>query len=143
MIEEIARHYIEKLNRADPRETAFAPPVAVSGWDVCPSEVIARPVLRLMDISTPLVVGLFFVEVSERNAMPPGIQFCEVRCQVGGQCPVDPESLPGSALETRPPYRADFAACDAGQTAWLAFRWVKHDGMAGPWSEIYSTVVPG
>ncbi|MDB6173581.1 MAG: hypothetical protein JWL59_2892 [Chthoniobacteraceae bacterium] len=141
MIEEITRHYTQKLGRVEGEQAAHLIPVVKS--DICRSKVIERPVLRRMEVSTPLVVRLFFVEIGERNAMPPGIQFCEVRCQVGGQCPTDPETLPVIAFESRPPYRADFAAGDAGRLAWLAFRWVNHDGEAGLWSEIYSTVVPG
>jgi len=40
------------------------------------------------------------------------------------------------------PCRVEFAVPDIGETVWFAFRWVGHNGKAGPWSDFYSQVIP-
>ena len=93
----------------------------------------ARAILRLfiVDAATP-----------DSRAKPAGVQGCEIREQVGGTAPVDPNAMTFLAIETRMPYRADFDAMDIGKTAYIALRWLNTRGEPGPWSAIFNATIP-
>ena len=76
-------------------------------------------------------------------AKPPGALGLEIREQIGGTAPTNPETMPLLAVVTRIPYRVDFAIPDVGKTVWFAFRWAGRNGKAGPWSDFYSQIIPG
>jgi hypothetical protein len=103
------------------------------------------PVLTRTDTSTRAILRLFFADATtpETKAKPPGVQGCEIREQIGGTAPVNPNAMAFLAIETRTPYRADFEAGDVGKTVYFAFRWLNTKGQPGPWSQIYNAVVPG
>lgn len=128
----------------DTQRTAAGLPIYKEGRTPSP-EPESHPILRKVDTSTRLVLRLFFADAAtpDRNAKPEGVAFCEVHARVGGDRPTDPASLPMLALESRSPYRADFVAGEEGKTVWLSFRWVNTRGEPGPWSPVYSAVVPG
>ncbi len=103
------------------------------------------PVLPRTDTSTRAILRLFFADATtpETKAKPPGVQSCEIREQIGGTAPVNPNAMAFLAIETRTPYRADFDAGDVGKTVYFAFRWLNTKGQPGPWSQIYSAIIPG
>lgn len=103
------------------------------------------PVLTRVDTSTRCILRLFFADAAtpDSKAKPAGVQGCEIREQIGGPAPVNPETMAFLAIETRSPYRADFEAPDAGKTIYFAFRWLNTKGQPGPWSQIYNAVCPG
>ena len=68
---------------------------------------------------------------------------CEIREQIGGTAPLNPNTMSMLAMETRFPYRADFEPGDVGKTVWFALRWINTRGEHGPWSQIYPATVPG
>jgi len=67
---------------------------------------------------------------------------CEIREQIGGTRPLDPNAMAFLAMDTRTPYNAVFEPGDVGKTAWFAFRWVNTRGETGPWSEVFEAIVP-
>lgn len=103
------------------------------------------PTLQKVDTSTRGILRLFIADSTtpEKRSKPAGVQFCEIREQIGGTEPVNPDSMAFLAAETRPPYRADFDSPDVGKTVYFALRWVNTRGEPGPWSQIFSAVVPG
>ncbi len=103
------------------------------------------PSFQRIDTSTRAILRLFIVDATtpDSKAKPPGVQGCEIREQVGGTAPVDPETMSLLAIETRMPYRADFEAMDVGKTVFFALRWRNTRGEPGPWSAVQSAVVPG
>ena len=103
------------------------------------------PVMSRVDTSTRCILRLFFADATtpDTKAKPPGVQGCEVREQIGGTAPTNPETMAFLAIETRAPYRADFEATDVGKAVYFAFRWLNTKGQPGPWSQIYSAMVPG
>lgn len=50
--------------------------------------------------------------------------------------------MPLLGMAGRAPYRADFAPETIGQTVYFALRWINTHGETGPWSEVFSAVVP-
>jgi hypothetical protein len=102
------------------------------------------PTLQKIDTSTRAILRLFIADSAtpDSRAKPAGVQSCEIRQQVGGTAPTDPETMAFLASETRPPYRADFDAEEVGKIVYFALRWVNTRGKPGPWSQIFSVVVP-
>jgi hypothetical protein len=102
------------------------------------------PSMQRIDTSTRSILRLFIVDAAspDSRAKPPGVQSCEIREQIGGTPPTSAESMPFLALETRMPYRADYESGDVGKTVYFALRWINTRGEPGPWSQVYTAVVP-
>ena len=103
------------------------------------------PVLPRVDTSTRCILRLFFADAAtpDSKAKPPGVASCEIREQIGGTAPTNPETMAFLAIETRAPYRADFDTTDVGKNVWFALRWLNTKGQPGPWSQIFNSVIPG
>lgn len=54
------------------------------------------------------------------HSLTPGAAFCEIREQIGGTAPVDPETMPVLAIESRSPHRNDFQPADIGKVVYYA-----------------------
>jgi hypothetical protein len=102
------------------------------------------PHLQRVDISTRETLRLFIADstASRSRAKPAGVQGAEIRQQIGGAAPVDPETMPFLTIATRTPYRIMFDPEHVSKPVHYALRWVNRRGVPGPWSQIYSTVVP-
>lgn len=103
------------------------------------------PMLNKCDKSTRCILRLFYVDTNtpDTDKKPAGVKFCEVRAQIGGSAPTDPEEMDTISLESKAPYRFDFEAADVGKTVWIALRWINTNGKAGPWGGINTATVPG
>ena len=103
------------------------------------------PTLQKVDSSSRAILRLFFVDSATptKRVKPDGVMYCEIREQIGGAAPVNPDTMAFLASETRTPYRADFEPEEVGKTVYFALRWVNTRGEHGPWSEIFTEVVPG
>ena len=102
------------------------------------------PSLDRVDTSTRSILRLFIVDSAtpDSKAKPYGVTGCEIREQIGGPAPVDPNAMSFLAIETRFPYRADFEATDVGKVVYFALRWHNSKGEFGPWSQVYNAVIP-
>jgi hypothetical protein len=102
------------------------------------------PIIQRIDTSTRAILRLNFVDSAtpDTRAKPAGVRACEIREQIGGTAPTDPEDMAFLALESRTPYRADFDADDIGKIAYFAARWINTRNQPGPWSQIYSAIIP-
>ena len=103
------------------------------------------PVLTKVDGSTRGLLRLFFADehTLASKAKPAGTRGCEIREQIGGTAPVNPEAMAFLAIVSRAPFRVEFEAEDIGKTVYLAFRWHSTRSEEGPWSKIYSAMIPG
>jgi hypothetical protein len=102
------------------------------------------PIIQKIDTSSRGILRLHFVDFAtpDSKAKPAGVRGCEIRAQIGGTAPVNPDNMAFLATESRTPYRADFEPEDIGKTAYFACRWVNTRNQTGPWSQIYSAVIP-
>lgn len=101
-----------------------------------------RPVAQV-DTSKPQQHTISWVDEATptSKARPEGVYGCELRCQVGGAEPADPDEMKFLAIDTRSPYVAQFEGADAGQTVYYRLRWVNTRNEQGPWSDIYSATI--
>lgn len=101
-----------------------------------------HPVAQI-DVSQPLRhTGEFRDEATpSRRAKPAGVHGCEVRYQIGGAEPIDPEQMLTHGTFPRTPFVINFKAADAGKTVYYHLRWVNKRGASGPWSELISATI--
>ncbi|RRJ96240.1 hypothetical protein Ga0100231_020245 [Opitutaceae bacterium TAV4] len=52
------------------------------------------------------------------------------------------EDLPHSSFDTRSPFTLEFSAHDRGKTVYFCLRWENTTGKKGPWSDIFSAIIP-
>ena len=104
-----------------------------------------RPLLVETDTSIRATLRLICAdsETPTSRAKPAGVLGMQIREQIGGTAPVDPETMQFLALATRIPFTVHFDAGDVGKTVYFALRWDGKNGQPGPWSQIYSAVIPG
>jgi hypothetical protein len=146
--EGILRQFIGDIQRApattDTQRTAMQVTVPKQGRTPV-GEIESHPVMQRIDTSTRLRHRLFFIDsdTPDSTAKPAGAKFCEIREQLGGTAPTNPDTMPQLAMESRSPHRNDFQPGDEGRFAYYAMRWLNTTGDPGPWSPLYSAVVPG
>lgn len=146
--EAVVRQIIGDIQRlpatTDAQRTAMQVTVPKQGRSAV-GEIDTHPVLTKTDTSTRLRHRLFFADsdTPDSAAKPEGAKFCEIRMTLGGEKPANPETMPQLAMESRAPHRNDFDPGDEGKTAHYALRWLNTRGQPGPWSPVYSAIVPG
>lgn len=80
-------------------------------------------------------------QTPDSKAKPSGVLGCELRLQIGGEMPVDGESMPFLALDTKIPYTHDNAASDANKAAFYCGEGTKAKGETGGWGPVASATV--
>lgn len=108
-----------------------------------PAPVPTTHPIAQLDVGQPLRhTGEFRDEATpSRRAKPAGVHGCEVRFQISGAEPVDPETMLTLGTFPKSPFVKDFNVADAGKTVFYYLRWVNKRGAAGPWSELVSATI--
>jgi hypothetical protein len=89
------------------------------------------------------VVEISFSDSETKGkAKPKGAQGVEVCHAILDSTPKDWKQLVHSAFATRTPLRMTFDGTERGKTLYLALRWENTRGEKGPWSQIYSVIIP-
>jgi hypothetical protein len=127
----------------DVQRTAMKVTVPKARGPIGPVETY--PMAQSVDTGTRLRHRIYFVdnETPEKLAKPAGAQYCEIRMQLAGTGPTDPDTMAPLALESRTPHRNDFDEGDEGKMVYYAMRWVNPTGEPGPWGPIFNVTVPG
>ncbi|MDR0567583.1 MAG: hypothetical protein LBG87_00045 [Spirochaetaceae bacterium] len=76
------------------------------------------------------------------KAKPHGIHGAEIRWGLAENPIKDPEEMPHSDFDTASPFKLEFKDQERGKTVYFALRWENTRGRKGPWSEVYSAIVP-
>lgn len=77
------------------------------------------------------------------KAKPAGVLGVQIYMKVDGPPPTDVHDCVFVALDTRTPYKVEFAGAQANKTAHFILRWINTRGEVGPISETVSATVPG
>jgi hypothetical protein len=95
------------------------------------------------DTSKPGIVGIKFRDKDEKgNAKPKHVRGAEIIHAVLDTPPTDWSQLIHSSFDTRTPAQLVFSGEQRGKTVYFALRWENNVGEKGPWSEIYSAIIP-
>jgi hypothetical protein len=95
------------------------------------------------DTSKPGIVGINFRDKNEKGmAKPKLVRGAEIAWAVLETPPVDWSELVHSAFDTHTPAQLVFTGDQRGKTVYYALRWENNIGEKGPWSEIYSAIIP-
>jgi hypothetical protein len=79
---------------------------------------------------------------SKSKAKPHGIHGAEIRWGVSDRPLKDPNEMPHSDFDTASPFKLEFTEQDRGKMVYFGLRWENTRGRKGPWSEVYSAIVP-
>jgi hypothetical protein len=141
LIRPVAQMLQNKTSVTDDQRTAMGLPIYKTTRTAV-GAIETRPVLYKVD-NEHLLQRLWFSDESTpgSKAKPKGAGLCEIREQIGGTAPTDPETMPLLALESKTPHRNDLEAADVGKLVYYALRWVNTAGDPGPWSLITSYMV--
>lgn len=79
---------------------------------------------------------------SERRGKPPGVHGVEIVWDMTETTPAKMEEFRNSVFDTRSPYTFSFDESQRGKKVFFCLRWENAKGEKGPWSEIYTAVIP-
>jgi hypothetical protein len=95
------------------------------------------------DTSKPGVVGIHFRSKNEKGtAKPKHVRGAEIVSAVLDAPPTDWSQLIHSSFDTKTPAKLVFTGEQRGKTVYFALRWENNVGEKGPWSDIYSAIIP-
>ncbi|MDR2468997.1 MAG: hypothetical protein LBD27_00740 [Tannerella sp.] len=113
--------------------------------DTTPTPVGEPTTMPVVEIDTSIIMRLtlkYRNAGSSSRAKPAGTHGVEIRWEI---LPVPPDTtadLTHSEFSTRSPHTFVFEENQRGKTVYFRLRWENMRGQKGPWSEIYSTVIP-
>ncbi|MDR3193676.1 MAG: hypothetical protein LBT76_00110 [Tannerella sp.] len=79
---------------------------------------------------------------SQSHAKPDGVHGAEIRWNILATPPASTEDLIHSEFSTRSPHTFTFDEDRRGKTVYFRLRWENTRGQKGPWSELYSAIIP-
>lgn len=95
------------------------------------------------DTSRPGILGINFRSKNEKGiAKPKNVRGAEIVHAILDTPPTDWSQLIHSTFDTRTPSQLVFSGEQRGKTVYFALRWENNVGEKGPWSEIYSAIIP-
>jgi hypothetical protein len=95
------------------------------------------------DTSKPGIVGINFRSKNEKGtAKPQHVRGAEIVHAILDSPPADWAQLIHSTFDTRTPAQLVFSGEQRGKTVYFALRWENNIGEKGPWSDIYSAIIP-
>jgi len=100
-----------------------------------PEATVVLPMSRVVEIH-------FQDAGSERKAKPAGVHGAEIAWAILPAAPAKQEELNNSSFDTHTPFRLEFDIDQCGQHVYFTLRWENTRGEKGPWSPIYTTVIP-
>ncbi|MDR2040848.1 MAG: hypothetical protein LBP98_00830, partial [Tannerella sp.] len=108
-----------------------------------PREPETMPVVTLIDSSVIMRLTLHYKDsMSMSRAKPHGVHGIEIRWAILDGAPVTTADLVNSEFGTRASHTFIFEENQRGKTVWFRLRWENNRGQKGPWSELYSAIIP-
>ncbi|MDR1602988.1 MAG: hypothetical protein LBS42_11255 [Tannerella sp.] len=102
-----------------------------------------QPVVTETDSSIIMRITLHYKDSkSASKAKPYGIHGVEIRWAILDGPPVTTADLMNSEFSTRSFHTFVFEENQRGKTVWFRLRWENTRGEKGPWSELYSAIIP-
>jgi hypothetical protein len=97
-----------------------------------------------LDTSVLCRIRVFFYKTGDKlhSAKPAGQRGAEIKYAILNEKPVNRNVLTLSKSKTRSPFLLEFALSDRGKIVYFTLRWENTRGEKGPWSPIFSVMVP-
>ncbi|MDR0603626.1 MAG: hypothetical protein LBG80_04905 [Bacteroidales bacterium] len=96
-----------------------------------------------VDTSIPATVNINYRDKNEKGiGKPTGVHGVEIRWAILNTHPSDWDELTNSSFDTKTPATLVFKGEQRGKTLYFALRWENNVGQKGPWSDIYSAIIP-
>jgi hypothetical protein len=138
----VVRSYVS-YNPAVTNEDREAMQLTVRKTTRTRTPVADRPPYIMTEAAGPRRICFHFGGESHHSkAKPPGQHGAEIAWVIADTKPVEVEALTNSSVYTHTPMILTFKESERGKTLWHATRWENTRGERGPWSEIYSAVIP-
>jgi hypothetical protein len=102
----------------------------------------SKPGVKITLVSPGRVLVGFFDAANIHRAKDPDAHGVEITSTIRDTAPASDDDFTKSAFDTRSPFVFDFDLSQRGKTLWLRLRWENNRGEKGPWSEIYSVIIP-
>jgi hypothetical protein len=117
--------------------------ITIPDTTLTPAPVPTTHPIAQIDVSQPLRhTGTVRDESTpNRRAKPKGVHGVEVRYQIGGAEPTDPNQMLTLGTFPNSTFVKDFPLADAGKLVYYYMRWINRRGQAGPWSELVSATI--
>jgi hypothetical protein len=102
---------------------------------------IAQPILEI-DETVHTIHKVSFRQASDvqSKGKPDGVASCEIRVQVGGVLPVDPEICPIDYIRGKA-FSITYDATQVGLTVYYFARWINTRGVPGPWTLVAIAII--
>jgi hypothetical protein len=84
----------------------------------------------------------FWDSASKKRGKPPGVHGAEIRWALLDQPPVSEKALINSDFDTATPFTLKFDENERGKRLYFCLRWESTTNLKGPYSEIYSAIIP-
>jgi hypothetical protein len=95
------------------------------------------------DTSKLGIIGINYRDMNEKGtAKPKGVHGAEIVYAILDAPPSDWSQLTNSIFDTKTPAQLVFTGEQRGKTVYFALRWENTRGDKGPWSTIYSAIIP-
>ncbi|MDR1746891.1 MAG: hypothetical protein LBR49_06425 [Tannerella sp.] len=102
-----------------------------------------HPRAQIKPVEPLQIVISFYDDESESRAKPAGVHGVEMKWGFGDdRPPADADELTNSVFDTHTPLTLTFRGADRGRRVYFFLRWENTRGVKGPWSMVYSAVVP-
>jgi hypothetical protein len=98
-----------------------------------------------VEISLPgpaIVLIAYHVKGAAKRGKPKNCHGMEMKWVILDQTPTDWTQLVNSVFDTASPLTLTFDGTQRGKTLFFACRWENNIGQKGPWSEIFSVIIP-
>jgi hypothetical protein len=94
-------------------------------------------------LTGPAIITIEYrVKGEENRGKPKNCHGMELRWAILDQMPVDWTALTNSVFDTASPMQLTFEGEQRSKTLFFACRWENNIGQKGPWSEIFSVIIP-
>jgi hypothetical protein len=118
------------LTIPDDEPTPETEPATIPVVDFIDTTLLRRIILHIKDMN------------GKSRAKPRGVHGVEIVWAILDASPSSIDDLIHSTFSTRLHHPFDFDENRRGKIVWFCLRWENNRGQKGPWSEIYSAIVP-
>jgi hypothetical protein len=101
-----------------------------------------QPGVKITLVSPGRVIVDFFDAANNHHAKARNTHGVEIGTTIRDTAPTTDDDFTKSVFDTHSPYTFDFDLSQRGKTLWIRLRWENNRGEKGPWSEIFSIIIP-